>query len=496
MPDLRTIQSTFSGGEVSPKVLGRIDHDRYKGGASRLENIIVTPQGIAMKRNGTKAVDAFDASGSAATAINYEAGGSGTAGCKVNISVDGATGEVKGVRLIPFVYNDTESYALVFISDSSTVSRCLVYDNNAKALIKWHSSDDGSSGKVSRGNYDADDYFVVGVSSSFLDGYNFSYSPTELDELDYAQVGNDIYIVHKYHPPIKITRWHANNVVAGYNSYRRWDVNLLAGAHTHQKATNRIFDGPYLPIGQGKVKTRLDSYPDSDPILTVKLTDDITILQASHITDITSNHTADTAGDGSGTGGTLANNVYVEYEKNGKKYLGKIIYHNAAIGSGTAAQQLAVLDAERALGQLRVTTIDNVLEDIDAKVILESDNATMNNVTHVLSDSAIFSKDNEGYFFKHRQIDAIDIAVAPAVNIKWESIARWVEVEKYVGSKVVGQMTDGGSNTDLESSPPIKTWQSPSTVKSPSNVIGSVAVGTYNVVYMCLILLLAVIPAV
>ncbi len=50
------IQTAFSGGEISPRLRGRVDADIYKKALGRAENWMITPQGSALLRPGTTLV--------------------------------------------------------------------------------------------------------------------------------------------------------------------------------------------------------------------------------------------------------------------------------------------------------------------------------------------------------------------------------------------------------------------------------------------------------
>jgi hypothetical protein len=52
MPNTRVLQRSFSGGELSPEMFGRIDDVKYQTGAATMRNIIATPQGPAENRPG------------------------------------------------------------------------------------------------------------------------------------------------------------------------------------------------------------------------------------------------------------------------------------------------------------------------------------------------------------------------------------------------------------------------------------------------------------
>lgn len=80
MPYVR--QTNFSGGVLSPQLWGRTDLARHATGLRTLTNFFVSRHGAAVSRPGTTFVH--------------------------------LTGSNAGVRLVPFIYSDTQSYALEF----------------------------------------------------------------------------------------------------------------------------------------------------------------------------------------------------------------------------------------------------------------------------------------------------------------------------------------------------------------------------------------------
>lgn len=52
MPNTRTLQRSFAGGELSPEMYGRIDDTKYQTGAAKMRNFIATPQGPTKNRPG------------------------------------------------------------------------------------------------------------------------------------------------------------------------------------------------------------------------------------------------------------------------------------------------------------------------------------------------------------------------------------------------------------------------------------------------------------
>ena len=56
MPVTRTFYRSFSGGEISPEMFGRIDDAKFQQGAAVMRNFIAKPQGPAENRAGFKYV--------------------------------------------------------------------------------------------------------------------------------------------------------------------------------------------------------------------------------------------------------------------------------------------------------------------------------------------------------------------------------------------------------------------------------------------------------
>ena len=50
MPVTRSFKQTFSGGEISPEMFGRIADNKFQQGAALVRNFIVKPQGPGTKQ--------------------------------------------------------------------------------------------------------------------------------------------------------------------------------------------------------------------------------------------------------------------------------------------------------------------------------------------------------------------------------------------------------------------------------------------------------------
>lgn len=140
----RKIQNSFTGGEVSPRLLARTDLDTYNNSASEMENFISLAHGGATRRPGTVLVGEVDDSN-------------------------------KNVRIIPFVYSVNESFVLVL-------------NNGRIQFIK-----DGA-------------YVLTGGSPDARVEVSIPYADDELSEITYAQFGSTMFFCHPNHKPKQLYR--------------------------------------------------------------------------------------------------------------------------------------------------------------------------------------------------------------------------------------------------------------------------------------------------
>ena len=82
MPRATQVQTNFTAGEISPRLLGRSDLNRFQNGLDEASNVILYPHGMVARRPGTKYV--------------------------------ATTKDSSSARLIPFKYNDDQAYAVEF----------------------------------------------------------------------------------------------------------------------------------------------------------------------------------------------------------------------------------------------------------------------------------------------------------------------------------------------------------------------------------------------
>ncbi len=217
MPKVNSIQTSFHGGEFSPLLYGQVHADRFKTGLQVCLNYLPTLQGPLIRRPGTK---------------------------YVNNVKDSANPPA----LIPFIFSQTQAYALEFGS-----SYVRFYTDNGRIITT--SSVYSVTGLLSVGCviggvdllsaqntfYAArTDYFhhaaegniassVIPIGSALE--LKTIYSGADVGGLKFSQKDDTIYITHPNYPPAKIQR-------AGQYD---WSFKPLL-----------FQDGPYLPLNSYK----------------------------------------------------------------------------------------------------------------------------------------------------------------------------------------------------------------------------------------------------
>lgn len=348
MPDVRLIQTNFSSGEISPDIKGRVDHEKYKHGAELLCNLIPSPTGGAYKRGGTHACARIDLEDATSGNYNWEADAGG----------------VKGARLLPFVVDNDNAYALLFISVASGGCEILIVENyydvsSASAYSRPLKRLMLNGGNVVKGTYNS--------------GVVFPYTKDQISGIHYTQIEDTMYLTHPSHPPIKIIR------------------NGSSSPYTFDGEDVTFTDGPYQNL-----QTRYDG-------------SDVINVTALPIIDYTYVKFSDPSSDGLGS---MVANDWLEYKNSvGETVIGKILAVNNTDSTSNGIPPRSA----------KVSAQDNVLKDIDTGAIVESSQSqitnlgkstTTNDYTQtsgfLLSSSSIFAKNHEGYYYKHSQWDPED----------------------------------------------------------------------------------------
>jgi len=238
MARVSTIVTNFRAGELSPRLEGRIDLDKYNEGAQTLQNMLVFPQGGVTRRPGT-----------------YFAGA----------AKDGGK-----VRLIHFEYSDEQSYVVElganymrFFKDGGILTEATVNitgATQANPVVVTAASHGFSNGdrviinsvvgmsqlnnrEFTVANQTTNTFELSGIDGTGFDAYTSggtvakivevttTYSVTEIFEINYAQSADVIYMAHKDHAPAKLTRTTAT-------SFTLSDIEFTDGPYLDENITS------------------------------------------------------------------------------------------------------------------------------------------------------------------------------------------------------------------------------------------------------------------
>lgn len=157
--------SSFTAGEISPRLEGRIGIEKYREGLSEMLNMVVMPHGGLTRRPGTEFL-----------------------------------GEVKSSavksRLIPFQFKTSDTYILEFGDQIMRVYRngLQVLDGSPKTITGITQADPGVITSTSHGLSDGDEVFVTGVGGmTELNGRNYLVANSTTNTFTLQDLfGNDI----------------------------------------------------------------------------------------------------------------------------------------------------------------------------------------------------------------------------------------------------------------------------------------------------------------
>lgn len=237
MAHANAIISNFTGGELSPRLEGRVDIKKYANGLKVCENFTIVPHGGARKRSGTRYV------------ITQK--------------------DTSAVVFQPFQYNTEQSYMLLFgpgyvwffkdkgiITNTETSITLATNSNPCEITSPAHGLATGNrvvllgiSGMTELNNrqftitvIDANRFTISDPFSGAVDASSYgvytsggtverivelttTYTEDELDELQFAQSADTLYISHRNHKLAKLQRsshtvWTLSNVAINTGPFR------------------------------------------------------------------------------------------------------------------------------------------------------------------------------------------------------------------------------------------------------------------------------------
>ena len=192
MPNTRTFLKSFSSGEISPEMAGRIDDSKYQQGAATMRNFIAKPQGPAENRPGF-------------------------------FFVKEVKDSTKQTRLIPFRFNVSQTMVIEIGQEYfrfHTQGATLQYTDGSA----WSSSTNYSIGDIAK--YNNVNYYAKTAHSNSTppNSTNWYALPTdmtyeipspyleaELFDIKFVQSSDVMTLVHSNHEPAELRRYGATN---------------------------------------------------------------------------------------------------------------------------------------------------------------------------------------------------------------------------------------------------------------------------------------------
>jgi hypothetical protein len=190
------IQTSFNAGELSPALDGRVDLGKYASGCSVLENFIPLIQGPALRRSGTRFVNAVKNSANRTWLVRFE------------FSQTQAYILEFGDRYIRFYTNQGQ---LLFSTPSAwaTSTSYIVGDLVRESGVNYYATVNHTSGTFSTdlaaGRWYALTDNIYEIPSPYTAADLINANNTF--KLRYVQSGDVVYFVHPDYPPQKLSRF-------------------------------------------------------------------------------------------------------------------------------------------------------------------------------------------------------------------------------------------------------------------------------------------------
>jgi len=167
MASQNNIKQNFTAGEVSDLMYSRSDFERYKNGCREVTNMLVKTQGPATRRSGFQYIASLN-----------------------GLGIDTSNPKI---RLVPFIFNRVQSYVLIFFEHTSGVVRVVFATDDGLVAYPDPPPTECPSGTPI--SVSAGDIVYIDMPSGW-----------DIDQFDYAQSGDLLYIAQPDKQPHTLTR--------------------------------------------------------------------------------------------------------------------------------------------------------------------------------------------------------------------------------------------------------------------------------------------------
>ena len=218
MANVVHVQTNFTAGEISPRLLGRNDLAKYNNGARTVENAVVETHGGLSKRSGSKYVAEIYSTGAAPITTALP-------------------------RLVEFHYNTDESYVIEFGVTASGGNNGLHATPTDNIYIRFFRLDSTTKEPI---------ILKEGGSGAIIDIVGLKWVDSELPNLKFTQSADTLFIFCPTRPVQTLTRSGVDTAEAN------WVVEEYA-----------FVDGPYQSLNTTKLKMAVDGTGAIDGTLTL-----------------------------------------------------------------------------------------------------------------------------------------------------------------------------------------------------------------------------------
>lgn len=214
MAKVTQITTNFSGGELSPRLDGRVDVKKYQNGLRVLENFIVVPHGGARKRSGTRFIVEQKNNTDDVVLVNFQYnveqayclifGPSYIWFCKDQGIITHAAKNISGITAANPAVVTSASHG--FSNGDRIVIQSVIGMtelNNRQFVVANATTNTFQLSGVNSSSYAA---YTSGGTAAKIVELASSYTQDQIPELQFAQSNDTLYIAHQNHPIRKLTR--------------------------------------------------------------------------------------------------------------------------------------------------------------------------------------------------------------------------------------------------------------------------------------------------
>ena len=306
MPRTTLALTNFTSGELSTKMSGRIDFEKYSSGCQTLENFLIHPQGAATRRTGTQFISEVKDSSAKTRLIPFEFSTTQTYMLEFgngyirffkdkgqilegDKTISGITKANPGVvTATAHGYSNGD-----FVVISSVVGMTQV--NNKTFKVSNKATNTFELQDVDGSNVDTSGYSTYSSAGTANKIYQITtnYTTAQIPDLKFAQSADTMYICHSSHEVSKLTR-------TGHTSWTLSEITFTDGPYLTANSTSTTLTTSATTVGSGRTLTASSSlFASTDVNRNVKLGDGWgTITAYTSVTEVTWTITVAATGSG------------------------------------------------------------------------------------------------------------------------------------------------------------------------------------------------------